>query len=81
MYPNNLCTDCSNCPPAVTPLPLPNFHGLCGDEYNLSCVKYTGENIECLGITKGMSITEILIIFQTVLQANSCCDLTWSGWE
>ena len=55
MYPNNNCNDCPECPGAITPLPLPDLSGLCGDEYNAACVIYTGENINCLGITSGMT--------------------------
>jgi len=74
MYPNTPCLTCADCPTGVTPTPLPDFHGICGDAYPLSCVKYTGENIECLGITTGMSITQILNIFQTVLETNRYCN-------
>lgn len=74
MYPNNSCPTCANCPTTVTPTPLPDFHGLCGDTYKLSCVQYTGEDIECLGITKGMSMIQVLNIFQTVLETNGYCN-------
>lgn len=73
MYPNTPCPECPNCPTTVTPLPLPDFHGLCGDTYDLSCVQYTGEDVRCLGITSGMMITEILAIFQTAAQGCGCC--------
>ena len=73
MYPNNQCNDCSPCPSPVTPLPLPNLYGQCGDHYDLSCIEYTGENIDCLGITSGMTITEILNIFQVAAQGCDCC--------
>ena len=88
MYPNTNCSDCPDCPPAITPLPLPNLYGICGDTYDLSCVTYTGPDIECLGITSGMFIIEILNIFQLKLDDCDCCALVpqncvlsaWSDW-
>lgn len=73
MYPNTPCPDCPDCPTTVTPIPLPNLYGLCGDHYDLACVEYTGTNIPCLGITSGMTVAEILLIFQTASQACGCC--------
>jgi len=88
MYPNNNCSDCSPCPSPVTPLPLPNLYGQCGDHYDLSCVEYTGEDIPCLGIISGMMVSEILQIFQTAVQSCGCCVVlpqncvlsNWSAW-
>ena len=71
MYPNNNCNDCSPCPGPVTPLPLPDLSQICGDQYNAECVIYTGPNIECLGITTGMTFVEILNIFN--IKLCGCC--------
>lgn len=71
MYPNNDCNNCPPCPGTITPLPLPNLSGLCGDQYNVACVIYTGEDIECLGIETGMTFLEILTIFNNKLCR--CC--------
>lgn len=87
MYPNNNCNDCPECPGAITPLPLPDLSGLCGDEYPAACVIYTGENINCLGITSGMTFLEILNIFNISLTACNCCAPVdcvlseWSDWS
>ena len=85
MYPNNNCNDCPECPGAITPLPLPDLSGLCGDEYPAACVIYTGENINCLGITSGMTFLEILNIFNIALTACNCCVpvdcvIQWGPW-
>jgi hypothetical protein len=73
MYPNNNCNDCPDCPGTITPLPLPDLSGLCGDEYDAACVIYTGEDIACLGIESGMSFLEVLNIFNNALPICDCC--------
>ena len=73
MYPNNNCNDCPDCPGTITPLPLPDLSGLCGDEYDAACVTYTGEDIACLGIESGMSFLEVLNIFNNALPICDCC--------
>lgn len=89
MFPNTPCPDCPQCPSEVTPLPLPDLTGLCGDEYNTDCVIYTGPNIDCLNITTGMSFSQILTIFNNSLSNCDCCvELPqncvlseWSPWS
>ena len=88
MYPNNNCTDCSNCPDPITPLPLPNVYGQCGDTYDLDCVIYTGPDNDCLGITSGMPVTEVFSILQSEMQLCDCCSAVpqncvlsdWGPW-
>ncbi len=88
MYPNNNCTDCPPCPGTITPLPLPDLSGLCGDEYNAACVIYTGPDIACLGIESGMTFLEVLAIFNNILPGCDCCEKNpvncvvgpWSDW-
>jgi hypothetical protein len=88
MYPNNNCDDCPPCPGTITPLPLPDLSGLCGDEYNAACVIYTGPDITCLGIDSGMTFLEVLAIFNNVLPNCDCCEKVpvncvvgpWSDW-
>jgi hypothetical protein len=85
MYPNNNCNDCPDCPGTITPLPLPDLSGLCGDEYNAACVIYTGEDIDCLGIESGMTFLEVLNIFNNALPICDCCEkipqnCVVSGW-
>jgi hypothetical protein len=89
MYPNNNCNDCPDCPGTITPLPLPDLTGLCGDEYNAACVIYTGEDITCLGIESGMSFLEVLNIFNNTLPICDCCEKVpqdcvlseWGPWS
>jgi hypothetical protein len=87
MYPNDNCDNCSPCPGTVTPLPLPDLTGLCGDEYNAACVIYTGEDITCLGIRAGMTFLDILDIFDNTLPDCGCCApvdcvlSNWSAWS
>jgi hypothetical protein len=89
MYPNNNCNDCSPCPSTITPLPLPDLSGLCGNEYNAACVIYTGSNIKCLGIESGMTFLEVLSIFNNVLPICDCCEQVpqdcvvsaWGPWS
>ena len=87
MYPNNNCTNCNDCPPVITPLPIPDLSHLCGTHYNYKCVLYTGEDIPCLGVTNGMSIDAIFTIFNNLLltpqfTVNSDCVLSdWSPWS
>jgi len=83
MYPNNNCNDCPDCPSTITPLPLPDLSGLCGDQYNAACVIYTGEDIDCLGIESGMTFLEVLNIFNNALPICGCCapqDCVVSDW-
>jgi hypothetical protein len=88
MYPNNNCDDCPPCPGTITPLPLPDLSGLCGDEYNAACVIYTGPDITCLGIESGMTFLEVLAIFNNILPGCDCCEKVpvncvvgpWSDW-
>jgi hypothetical protein len=89
MYPNNNCDDCPPCPGTITPLPLPDLSGLCGDEYNAACVIYTGPDITCLGIESGMTFLEVLTIFNNILPGCDCCEKNpvdcvvgpWSNWS
>jgi len=89
MYPNNNCDDCPPCPGTITPLPLPDLSGLCGDEYNAACVIYTGPDITCLGIESGMTFLEVLAIFNNILPGCDCCEKNpvncvvgpWSNWS
>jgi len=87
MYPNSPCPNCPDCPTPVTPVPIPDLHNVCWDHYNASCVEYTGANIECLGITPGMLLPEILNIFS--IQCGKCCVIPpvncvlsdWGPWS
>jgi len=87
MYPNNNCNDCPDCPGTITPLPLPDLSGLCGDEYDAACVIYTGEDIACLGIESGMTFLEVLNIFNNALPICDCCAKVncvvseWGPWS
>jgi hypothetical protein len=89
MYPNNNCDDCPPCPGTITPLPLPDLSGLCGDEYNAACVIYTGPDITCLGIESGMTFLEVLAIFNNILPGCDCCEKVpvncvvgpWGPWS
>jgi hypothetical protein len=89
MYPNNNCDDCPPCPGTITPLPLPDLSGLCGDEYNAACVIYTGPDITCLGIESGMTFLEVLAIFNNILPNCNCCEKVpvncvvgpWGPWS
>jgi hypothetical protein len=89
MYPNNNCNDCPPCPGTITPPPLPDLSGLCGNEYDAACVIYTGPNITCLGIESGMNFLEILNIFNSILPGCNCCEQIvqncvvgpWSNWS
>jgi len=88
MYPDDNCSDCPDCPEVITPLPLPDLSGLCGDTYDLSCVIYTGPAIPCMGITANMFITDILDLFVEASTKCDCCKEPpqdcvlgpWSDW-
>lgn len=86
MFPNTPCPNCSPCPDPITPVPIPDLHGICND-YNASCIIYTGSDIECLGILNGMTFEQILSIFAANTAICNCCqipdvncvvsDITW----
>lgn len=89
MYPNNNCTNCNDCPETITPLPLEDLHNVCGTTYNINCIIYTGDNIDCLGITTGMTFAQILNIFNVGVNTCECCKVEpvncvlseWSEWS
>lgn len=89
MYPNNNCTNCNDCPETIIPLPLEDLHNVCGTTYNINCIIYTGEDIDCLGITSGMTFAQILNIFLIGVNTCDCCKVVpvdcvlspWSEWS
>ena len=83
MYPNNNCTDCVPCPDPLYP-GTDYSHTLCTSSHDYKCVIYTGEDIPCLDITTGMTVSEIFEIFETISLA--CCTVycqvsDWSAWS
>lgn len=40
----------------------------CEEAYNSDCVIYNGDTLNCLGITPGMSVTEIIQIILSQIQ-------------
>ena len=89
MYPNNNCTNCNDCPETIVPLPIEDLHNVCGTTYNINCIIYTGADIDCLGITSGMTFAEILTIFNAGVNTCECCKVVpvncvlspWSEWS
>lgn len=75
MFPNTPCPTCSSCPDQVTPVPIPDLHNICQNDYNASCIIYTGADIECLGILNGMTFQEILSIFVVASTTCDCCQV------
>jgi hypothetical protein len=88
MFPNKDCIDCNDCPDPVVPIPIPDYHNICGAVYNYNCVIYTGPDIDCLGITNGMSIAEAFTIIANAATDCDCCAVLpvdcvlseWSEW-
>ncbi len=69
-------TNCRQCTPApnVCITPPPVCEGCeCEEIYSGECVQYTGQDLECLGITRGMSFNEIIQILADKLCADGCC--------
>jgi hypothetical protein len=72
MFPNTPCPDCPPCPSTITPLPLPDLSDvICGSTYDSTCVMYTGNDINCIGILNGMFLDQVLQILSS--NACTCC--------
>ena len=69
-------TNCRQCDPipstCVTP-PQACDECNCEEIYSGECVVYTGPNIDCLGITNGMSLNDALQIIAEKLCVEGCC--------
>lgn len=90
MYPNQYCKPCNDPQPCVEVPAPPDCIGEPCDEIVLdTCVRYTGPDIPCLGITTGTNINQIVQIIAARLC--DCCDGTppvvdcevseWSEWS
>jgi hypothetical protein len=87
MFPNTPCPTCSPCSGQVNPVAIPDLHNICQNDYNASCIIYTGPDFDCLGILNGMTFQEILSIFAAASTTCKCCqipdvncvvsDITW----
>jgi hypothetical protein len=69
-------TNCRQCTPApnVCITPPPVCEGCeCEEIYSGECVQYTGQDLDCLGITRGMSFNEIIQILADKLCIEGCC--------
>ena len=72
MFPNTPCPDCPPCPSTIIPLPLPDLSDvICGSTYDSTCVMYTGNDIDCIGILNGMFLDQVLQILSS--NACTCC--------
>lgn len=59
-YPSSNCKPCVEVDPTcITPPPVCEGEE-CDEVFLAKCIKYTGRDIDCLGITTGMSLTEII---------------------
>ena len=69
-------TNCRTCAP-VSPVcvtPPPVCGGCeCEETYSGACVQYTGTDLDCLGITRGMSLNEMIQILADKLCVEGCC--------
>lgn len=73
MFPNTPCPDCPPCPSTITPLPLPDLSDIvCNSTYDSTCVMYTGNDIDCIGILNGMFLDQVLQILSS--NACTCCE-------
>ena len=73
MFPNTPCPDCPPCPSTITPLPLLDLSDIvCNSTYDSTCVMYTGNDIDCIGILNGMFLDQVLQILSS--NACTCCE-------
>lgn len=70
------CNNCSSCQPCTC---VPYVDTGCLDTYNTDCVKYTGDDISCLEINTGDTLTEILVHLEDVICALS--PNSWDGYD
>lgn len=62
----------SNCNPVtISNCPRQTDCESCKEITSTSCIKYYGESIPFLGVTSGMTLTEILVIIADALQTLS----------
>ena len=63
-YPSENCKPCTPIDPTCIQGP-PECEGVeCDEVYSMECIIYTGQNLDCLGITYGMSLMEILQVLE-----------------
>lgn len=62
MYPNNYCHKCNETPPPDPEVVVPvcGEGEVCESIVKGDCVKYTGYDIPCLGITTNMSLNDMV---------------------
>ena len=74
----NTSCNCNQCcpptPPPVPPTPPTCVGTQCEEIYDAACVNYSGPAIECMGITQGLSLNNIIQLFATKLC--ECCSTT-----
>jgi hypothetical protein len=71
----NTACNCNQCcpptPPPVPPTPPVCIGTQCEEVYDAACVNYSGPAIECMGITVGLSLNNIIQLFAAKLC--DCC--------
>lgn len=71
----NTACNCNQCcpptPPPVPPTPPVCIGTQCEEVYDAACVNYSGPAIECMGITEGLSLNNIIQLFAAKLC--DCC--------
>lgn len=74
-YNNSGCNTCNQAvPPACVAAPPVCAGSQCEEIYPGACVVYTGPAIECLGITTGMSLNDVVQILAAELCPEGCCE-------
>lgn len=73
MYPNQNCQPCQpECPPVEVPLPPACTGEPCEEIVTGICVKYTGPNIPCVGITTNMTFNQVVQLLAAKIC--ECCE-------
>lgn len=89
MYPNQNCQPCnSGCPEVEIPAPPPCEGEPCVEITTGECVRYTGPNITCLGVTTNMTLNQVVQAIATSLCDNTpppptpvdCVVSEWGAW-
>lgn len=70
---NTNCRQCDPIPQVCVNPPQACDECNCEEIYSGECVTYTGPNIDCLGITNGMSLNDALQIIAERLCVEGCC--------
>lgn len=84
MYPNQNCQTCPPDPPVEELPPPPACEGEpCEEIFSGVCVRYTGPDISCLGVTTNMSLNQVVQAIATNLcpVPVNCVVSEWSAWS